>query len=157
MEAKIGIQATHLDEVALILCNILADEFLLYTKTRNAHWNIEGPDFYSKHKFFESQYKQLDEFIDKVAERIRTLGHYAPATLREYLKLTHFSEHMRAENNSLDFIKELLSDHESLIIQLRGHINTMNEVFKDLGTGDFITGLLEMHEKMAWMLRAHLK
>jgi starvation-inducible DNA-binding protein len=105
MEPKIGIHSTNMDEVAHVLCTILADEFLLYTKTRNAHWNVEGQDFYAKHKFFESQYEQLDEIMDEVAERIRTIGHYAPATLREFLKLTHFSEQLREENNSSGFIK----------------------------------------------------
>jgi starvation-inducible DNA-binding protein len=157
MEPKIGIHSTNLDEVAHILCNVLADEFLLYTKTRNAHWNVEGPDFYSKHKFFESQYEQLDKIMDEVAERIRTIGHYAPATLREFLKLTHFTEQLREENNSHGFIKELLVDHESFIMQLRSHINQFANEWHDLGTSDFFTGLMETHEKMAWMLRAHLK
>lgn len=39
------------------------------------HWNVGGADFYDKHKFFESQFEQLDEFVEKVAERIRSIGH----------------------------------------------------------------------------------
>lgn len=157
MKTSIGIKNENLAKVAEVLVNTLADEFVLYTKTRKAHWNVEGHDFYNKHLFFESQYEELDEIIDRLAERIRMLGHYAPATLREYLALTHLSEHHLESNDSLTYIRELLSDHESIIIHLRENIENFAVEFRDSGTSDYITGLLETHEKMAWMLRSHLK
>ncbi|WP_367866624.1 Dps family protein [Pedobacter sp. WC2423] len=156
MKTNIGIKPENLAEVAHSLSKILADEFLLSTKTRNAHWNVEGPDFYNKHKFFEAQYIQLEEIVDEVAERIRTLGHYAPATLKQYLELTHLSEESREKNDSQGYIKTLLEDHESILIHLRANINGYANALKDLGTSDYITGLMEKHETMAWMLRAHL-
>lgn len=157
METKIGIKQEYLAEVAHALNKILADEFILYTKTKKAHWNVEGADFYNKHLFFEQQYEQLDAIIDTIAERIRTLGHYAAASLKEYLGLTHLSEQSRESNDSLSYIKELLADHESILIHLRENINNFAAAQHDLGTSDYITGLMETHEKMAWMLRAHLK
>ncbi|WP_431241710.1 Dps family protein [Flavobacterium sp. P21] len=157
MEPKIGIKEENLAGVANAMCKILADEFVLYTKTKKAHWNVEGKDFHNMHLFFEHQYKELDEIIDSVAERIRTLGHYAPASLREYLALTQLSEQSREKNDSLGYISELLSDHESILILLRENIKNFASVWSDLGTSDYITGLLETHEKMAWMLRSHLK
>jgi starvation-inducible DNA-binding protein len=157
MEPKIGILSENLAKVAHTLNKILADEYVLYTKTRNAHWNIEGPDFHSKHVFFESQFQELDGIIDSVAERIRSLGHYAPATLKSFLELTHFSEVLHNKNDGAGFITELLSDHESLIIHLRENINIFANELKDLGTSDYVTGLMETHEKMAWMLRSHLR
>jgi len=157
MEPKIGIKEENLAAVAHSLSTILADEFVLYTKTKKAHWNVEGADFYNKHLFFEQQYTQLDDIVDTVAERIRMLGHYAPGTLREYLELTHLSEQSRSKNDSLSYIKELLADHESIMIHLRENINKYAATLKDMGTSDYITGLMETHEKMAWMLRSHLK
>jgi starvation-inducible DNA-binding protein len=157
MNPEIGIKKENLSKVAQALSGFLSDEFLIYLKTRNAHWNIEGPDFHQMHKFFEEQYEQLDETMDQVAERIRMLGHYAPATMRSYLELTHLTEQSRKNNDSAGFIKELLGDHESIIIRLRENINLFSSELNDLGTSDFITGLMETHEKMAWMLRAHLK
>ena len=157
MDAKIGIKPKLLAKAAFELSKVLADEFILYTKTRNAHWNVTGPDFHTAHEFFEEQYEALDDVVDEVAERIRALGHYAPATLKEYLKLTSLSEQTREKNTSQGFSKQLLSDHESLIIQLRGYIKTFAEEFDDAGTSDFITSLMEKHEKMAWMLRSHLE
>lgn len=157
MKNSIGIKPENLAKVAEVLIKTLADEFILYTKTRKAHWNVEGADFYNKHLFFEAQYGELDEIIDNLAERIRTLGHYAPATLREYLELTHLSESPVPSNDSLSYIRELLSDHDSIIIHLRENVENFAVEFRDAGTSDYITGLMETHEKMAWMLRSHLK
>lgn len=156
MKISIGITDPNRQTVALELSKILADETVLYIKTKNAHWNIEGADFYDKHKFFETQFGQLDEIIDSVAERIRSIGHYAPATLKSYLGLTHLTEASSEKNDSHGFIKELLEDHESIIIVLREHIKSFTDVLHDAGSGDFVTGLMETHEKMAWFLRAHL-
>ncbi|MDB4901735.1 MAG: dps [Mucilaginibacter sp.] len=153
----IGISAENRQSVSVELVKLLADEFVLYTKTRNAHWNVEGPDFHSMHLFFESQYEQLDEIMDGVAERIRQIGHYAPATLNAFLDLTHLTEKLENKNDSMTYIKELLEDHESIIEFIRGNIEPFASKYHDYGTSDYITGLMEDHEKMAWMLRAHLK
>ncbi len=157
MKASIGITPANLQAVAIELSKLLADEFVLYTKTRNAHWNVEGTDFHSMHIFFEQQYEQLDDTMDGVAERIRQLGHYAPATLQSFLSLTHLTEKLGERNDSPGFIKELLTDHENIIIFLRENINKFANDYGDAGTSDYITGLMEEHEKMAWFLRAHLK
>jgi starvation-inducible DNA-binding protein len=156
MKAHIGITEEHGQMVVNELSKILADEFVLYTKTRNAHWNLESPDFFEKHKFFELQYRQLEEFIDEVAERIRKLGFYAPASLKTFLSLTQLTEAISEKNDSKGFIKELLIDHESVIINLRENVSKFDKEFHDSGSTDFITGLMEKHEEMAWILRSHL-
>jgi starvation-inducible DNA-binding protein len=157
MKTTIGITEANRESVANELSKILADEYVLYTKTKNAHWNIEGPDFYDKHKFFESQFSELDGIIDNVAERIRTLGHYVDAMLKAFLSVTQFTEQKREKNDSVGYLKELLTDHETLIMSLRENISVFANKYNDVGSSDFITGLLESHEKMAWFLRSHLK
>jgi len=156
-ETAIGITAAHRKAVAEQLGKLLADEFLLYTKTLNAHWNVEGPDFHAMHIFFESQYQQLQEIADSVAERMRSIGHYAPGTMKKFLALSHLTEASGSDNSSTGFITELLADHESIIEFIRGNIDAFADEYKDATTSDFITGLAEDHEKLAWMLRAHLK
>lgn len=153
----IGISEENRKAVAFELSKLLADEFLLYTKTRNAHWNVEGPDFHTMHLFFESQYGQLEDMMDGVAERIRQLGHYAPATLKAFLDLTHLTEKIGDKNDSLSFIGELVADHEAVIEFIRGNIEPFASKYQDYGTSDYVTGLMEEHEKIAWMLRSHLK
>jgi len=157
METNIGITPDHLNEVVTSLSRLLADEFILYTKTRNGHWNVEGRDFHTMHIFFEEQYEKLDDVLDAVAERIRMLGRYAPATMASYLSLTHLTEESHEKNNSVGFIAKLLADHEYIIRMLREDIARFANDFQDFGTSDFITGLMETHESMAWKLRAHLK
>jgi starvation-inducible DNA-binding protein len=157
MKTEIGIKSANTAEIAQSLNKLLADEHVLYIKTRRAHWNVEGPDFLTIHRFFEEQYKQLEEIIDEIAERIRTIGHYAEATLNGFLHETSLSEETREKNDSAGFMRSLLSDHETIIIHLRENIERYDAEWKDAGTADFVTGLLETHEKMAWMLRAHLK
>jgi starvation-inducible DNA-binding protein len=156
MQTKIGITPEHLDEIAHSLNIFLSDEHVLYIKTRNAHWNIEGRDFFSMHKFFEAQYQQLEKIIDDVSERIRTLGHYSIATMHGFLSLTHLTETMRGKNNSEGFIQTLLEDHQSIIMHLRHSIRQIAEQFGDTGSSNFLNDLIEKHEKIAWMLRAHL-
>lgn len=157
MKPGIGITDKNRKAVAIELAKLLADEYVLFTKTRNAHWNVEGPDFYEKHKFFETQFIQLDEIIDSVAERIRTLGHYTSSSLKSFLEITHLSEDAPEKNDSTGHIKALLIDHESIIIHCRENIHQVAIEYNDFGTSDFITGLMEVHEKMAFFLRSHLK
>ena len=157
MKTNIGISETNRKTVAEQLGKLLADEFVLYTKTLNAHWNLEIPDFHSVHVYFEDLYGQSQEITDSVAERIRQLGHYAPASLKDFIKLTHLTEQMKGDNKSQDLIRNLLGDHESIIEFIRSNIKEFDEAHKDAGTSDFITSLMEKHEKTAWMLRAHLK
>ena len=157
MKTNIGLTEKNTKAVAAQLSKLLADEYILYTKTRNAHWNIEGADFYAMHKYFEAQYEELYEMIDGIAERIRSIGHYAPATLKEFLELTHLSEKRNAKNDSISFIKDLLSDHDAIIVFIRENINAFANDYKDLGTSDYVTAIMEQHEKMCWMLRSHVK
>jgi len=156
MNIQIGITEPNRQAVANELAKILADETVLYFKTKNAHWNIEGDDFYDKHKFFEGQFGQLDIIIDSVAERIRTLGHYVSGSLSGFLELTHLSEDDLINTESNTFMADLLSDHESIVVFLRENIHRFGGEFRDFGTSDFITGIMEEHEKMAWFLRSHL-
>jgi starvation-inducible DNA-binding protein len=155
MKPNIDISDNNRQAVADLLNILLADEYTLFTKTRNAHWNIVGSNFIALHKFFEGHYEALDEIIDSIAERVRSLGHYSLGTLKDFLKVTHLSEG-EALSNEKDALKALLQDHESVIANIRKDILTINDKYKDVGSADFITGIMEAHEKMAWMLRSHL-
>lgn len=156
MKVNIEIAESELKSVALLLNTLLADEYVLYTKTRNAHWNIQSQNFISLHKFFESQYDALDIIIDDVAERVRSLGHFALGSLKDFTALTRLSEHNHDFADQNHIIKTLLEDHEAVIRSLRKDIQVAAEQHRDLGTADFMTGIMEQHEKMSWMLRAHL-
>jgi starvation-inducible DNA-binding protein len=153
MTPNIGIADEHRRSVAAILNALLADEYVLYTKTRNYHWNVVGPRFNDLHAFFQKQYEALDDVVDDVAERIRALGVPTAATLAEFSKLTRLREHPGQYPDADGMLAALLADHEAVIRQLRVDVDACTE-HKDVGTSDFLTGLMEQHEKTAWMLRS---
>lgn len=156
MKVNIGITDKNRQAVAAALNQLLADEHILYNKTRTYHWSVEGPSFMEFHKLYEAQYTQLAEMIDDIAERIRTIGHFAEGRLKEILKLASLDEPAPPTEQTAQ-ITNLESDHEILINKLRKLIGDFDEKYKDIGSSDFVTGLLKEHEKMAWMLRSYLR
>ena len=156
MKPKIGIADDMRRGVVEILSTLLADEYVLYTKTRNYHWNVEGMQFNDLHKFFEAQYEALDEVIDDVAERARSLGGRALGTLAEFTQRTRLKEEPKKLPDAKQMLGNLLADHETMARELRADLQTAMDKFGDAGTSDFLTGLMEKHEKMAWMLRSFL-
>ncbi len=135
---------------------LLADEFVLSTKTRNFHWNVTGETFGQLHRLFNEQYDELNQIIDDVAERVRALGGTSAGSLGEYLKLTRLDETPAQPLAAAHMVESLLADHEAVIEQLREGVAVSLEQYHDAGTSNFLSGLLERHEKTAWMLRAHL-
>jgi starvation-inducible DNA-binding protein len=156
MKVNIGIADKDRSAVADVLNRQLSDEYLLYTKTRNYHWNVVGPQFNDLHKFFEAQYEALDEVVDEVAERARTLGGRALGTLAEFSQHARLKERPGDRPDARGMIADLLADHEAVVRQLRDDLDVAVK-HNDTGTNDFLTGLMEKHEKMAWMLRAFLE
>lgn len=152
---NIGIAEDQRRDVATILHRILSDEFVLYTKTRNYHWNVVGWQFHSLHEMFEDQYEELAEAIDEVAERVRMIGALAIGTLTEFMAVTTLSEHPGQYPDATTMVANLTGDHEQIIRNLRGDVQACEQL-NDAGTSDFLTELLEKHEKIAWMLRALL-
>jgi starvation-inducible DNA-binding protein len=151
-KANIGLSEDQKKESALILNEVLSSEYVLYTKTRNFHWNIVGAHFNDLHKFFEEQYEEIDESIDEIAERIRMLGIKTNATLEYFNKISKINENLEFPSSE-KMTKELQEDHELMIRDLREKIETLPEA-GDAGNEDFLNALMQKHEKMAWMLRS---
>ena len=152
MKPSIAVSDSSRKAVAKILDALLADEYVLYTKTRNYHWNVTGPRFNDLHKFFEAQYEELDGIVDEVAERGRALGERALGGLSDFLKAASLKDEA-GKPRADAMLLNLLKDHEAIIRGLRKNLEAC-ATLGDMGTSDFLTGLMERHEKMAWMLRA---
>jgi starvation-inducible DNA-binding protein len=157
MQPNIGLSDANREGVVNLLTPLLADEYVLYTKTRNYHWNVVGPHFAALHKVFEAQYDALEGFVDEIAERIRQLGAPSPGTMAEFTAAARLRERPGEYPDARGMIAALVADHEAVIRALRADLATAQEKFGDAGTGDFLTGLMEKHEKMAWLLRANLE
>ena len=154
MKPNIGISDKDINKSVEILSTLLANEMVLYVKTRKFHWNASGESFMELHKLFENQYNQLEESIDEIAERIGKLGHKTIGTMTEFVKLSTLKEGPGKYPASIDMLKELLKDHETIIKQLRTDIESCAD--KDAGTADFLTGLIEQHETISWTIRRYL-
>jgi starvation-inducible DNA-binding protein len=156
IKPEIGILEIDLKDSISLLYRILADEMVLYVKTRKFHWNVSGQSFMELHKLFQSQYTELEETIDQIAERISKLGGNTIGTMNEFVKITRLKESPGVYPQQLDMMEELLKDHETLIKELRKDVQEINLNNKDIGTIDFMTGLLQQHETTAWILRRYL-
>ncbi len=152
---EIGVLEKDRLAVSALLNKLLADEFLLYAKTRNFHWNVTGMHFASLHALFEKQYEEVNEIVDQLAERVRALGHVSMGSLREFLDHSRLRELPGAMLPAERMVLALLEDHESLVRALRQDLEICAQRH-DAGTSDLLTGLMERHEKAAWMLRSHL-
>lgn len=138
------------------LQQLLANEYVLYTKTLKYHWNVEGKFFGPLHDLFGKHYEELLKVIDVVAERIRALGFKPIGTLQEFSSQTTLSEEPGINPDDTGMIRNLLTDYETIIKELRDVIDATVEV-NDMGSNNMLAGLLEQHEKTAWMLRTHLQ
>ena len=155
MNPNIGITAKNLKSLHDLLNKTLADEMILYIKTRKFHWNVSGESFMELHKLFEDQYKQLEKAIDEIAERVGKLGGVAYGTTKEYASTSQLKETPGKNPTSKQMIAELLKDHESVIQSLREGVDESDEKLKDAGTADLLTGLMRTHETIAWTLRRY--
>ena len=157
MQLNIGLSPKNLKSIAEILSFVLSDAIVLYIKTRKFHWNVSGNSFMELHKLFEKQYKILEEAIDEIAERINKLGAKTPGTMQEFLDMTSLKESPGRYPSQKEMLKDLLHDHEAVIIQLRKYIDDCDEKYGDMGTSDFLTDLIKEHETIAWTLRRYLQ
>jgi starvation-inducible DNA-binding protein len=153
IQPNIGLDSDVRHSVVEILNNTLANEAVLSQKTRSAHWNVSGSGFLELHILFDSQYKQLNEISDEIAERSRMLGGIAMGSLQEFI---HFSR-IEEQPGSVPKIMNLLADHESAIRFLREDARKCNEEYEDEGTFELLVSVMRLHEKMAWMLRSYLE
>ncbi len=154
-DINIGIFEIDRKKIADGLSIVLADSYLLYLKTQNFHWNVTDPLFSSLHQLFDSQYHELAEAVDVIAESIRSLGFAAPATVQDFVKRSSIKESIGVPI-AQDMVKQLIEGHETVINSARD-VFVHAERAKDIGTSDLIAQRIRHHEKAAWMLRSILE
>jgi len=150
-----GISAKDRTAIANGLSRLLADTYVLYLKTHSFHWNVEGPMFQTLHLMFMGQYTEAWNAIDPIAERIRSLGHYAPGSYKQYVKLATVKE-ADGVPKAGKMIAELIAGQEAVARTARS-VLPLADAANDQPTLDLLTQRLDIHEKNAWMLRSLLK
>jgi starvation-inducible DNA-binding protein len=137
------------------LNRLLADTYSLLANTQYAHWNVEGPGFFSLHKAFQEQYEQLFEAVDEIAERVRALDAYTLGGLRNF---SHESgiEELTTPASAKDYVASLAVAHEKTLadaLAVRDAAGAVN----DLETQDLAIKTIQWHQKTIWMLKSFLK
>ena len=150
-----GISAKDRERIAAGLSRLLADTFTVYLKTHNFHWNVTGPMFNTLHLMFEQQYNELWAATDPIAERIRSLGHAAPATFAEYAELASIRE-TPGQPKAEEMVRLLVEGNEAVVRTARSIFPVVDKA-SDEPTADLLTQRMQVHEKNAWMLRSLLE
>ena len=155
MNINIGINEQNRQDIAQGLSKLLADTYTLYLKTHNFHWNVTGPMFQTLHLMFETQYTELALAVDLIAERIRSLGVYAPGTYKQFASLSSIKEEDGIPK-AQDMIRLLVEGQEAVVRTARS-LYAVVEKANDEATADLLTQRIQLHEKTAWMLRSLLE
>ncbi len=153
MPINIGIEEGDRREIADGLSRLLADTYTLYLKTHNFHWNVTGPMFQTLHLMFETQYNELAEAVDLLAERIRALGAPAPGGLGSFKRLTSIQDAADQVQNSRVMVQDLIDSRQTMLRDDQ-ELLAAAEDSGDQVTIDMITERIGKNEKDMWMLRS---
>lgn len=156
METATAIPAQNNEVIVTFLNLLLAEEYVLYTKTRTAHWNVNGLNNFELHVFLENQYNRLDDIIDEIALRIRSLGHFALGSLKDFLGISQMSNDNDDIRNSGETFEILLHSHESIIRMIHHEMDPISLQLKDTDTAEFLSEILDEHQKMVSRFKSFL-
>ena len=155
-DIDIGIAKDDREKIAQALSQLLADTYVLYLRTHAYHWNVTGPYFASLHTLFETQYNELHDAADTIAERIRALGVFAPGSYGAFARLASIKEDNDTVPAAMTMVRNLVAGNEAVGRTLRSAFRTA-EAGSDQATMDLLIGRMEASDKAAWMLRSHLE
>ena len=156
MHMDTGISTEDRAKIVESLSTVLADAFMVYLKTHNFHWNVTGPMFNTLHTMFMTQYTELWNAVDPVAERIRSLGHPAPGSYAQFSQLASVPDVPVTPPKALEMVRILVQGHEAVARTARELFPVADEA-SDEPTADLLTQRMTVHEQTAWMLRSLLE
>lgn len=138
-----------------ILKKYLAENFALYLKSLNFHWNVEGPRFIQLHSFFQDIYEDLEDATDTIAEHIRSLDAYVPGSFSRYAELSEIEDET-AILTAEDMIKQIQEDNQVILRTLDVTFKLAEKENKQ-GLIDFLGSRIAQHDKWNWMLKSLMK
>jgi starvation-inducible DNA-binding protein len=152
MKTYTELHESKLQQIATMLNTLLADEYVLYLKTRNADWNIHRQNFTGLHKFFQSQYQSLEKAIDRISEQVRKIGYYPMSSLSEFLSITSMFEESEPENINSVF-QMLIGEHENMIVIAQREFESIPGVADDMELCSLIVEIIDKHKKIIRLLK----
>jgi len=141
--------------LAETLKTLLATSYALSIKAQHFHWNVEGPDFPQYHEFFGNYYEEVYGSIDKLAEIIRQLDTYSPASLSRFAELSQISDQVKIPRAEL-MMQELYQDNMKVLDMFKQSFHVAEQA-DEQGIANFIAERIDACAKHGWMLRSILK
>jgi starvation-inducible DNA-binding protein len=132
-----------------------ASEFTFYLKAHYFHWNVEGIHFKELHDLFGGIYEEVYGAIDDFAEKIRTLGAYAPGSNTRFSILSQIEDQTDVPSGE-QMIVTLLEDSNHMVVLLKQAYDAA-EAEGEHGFSNFLAERMDAHRKHSWMLRASSK
>jgi starvation-inducible DNA-binding protein len=143
-------------EMAQLLNEQLADTFDLFSQTKQAHWNVKGPQFYHLHELYDELAELLLGYVDMIAERATALGGVATGTVRMAASSARLEEYPAAPVGSMESVRLLVDRYAALAQSTREAIEQAEQA-EDMDTADLFTEVSRGLDKSLWFLEAHLQ
>jgi starvation-inducible DNA-binding protein len=134
----------------------LADAIDLQTQSKQAHWNVKGPNFIALHELFDKINEEVEDYVDEIAERAVQLGGVAEGTARMVANRSSLSEYPAKTVDGRSHAEALSSALAAFGKSVRKAINDANDL-GDLDTADLFTEVSRGIDKWLWFVEAHLQ
>ncbi len=154
-EVNIITEEINMDELVQALKKVLANEYAFSLKAQNFHWNVEGPDFPQYHSFFGTVYEEVYGSVDTIAERVRTLGAYAPGSFSRFSQLTDLEDQIEMPT-ARSMMEKLLADNAVVLASIV-ECYRLAEAAGNYALANLMADRQDAHAKHAWMLTSILK
>jgi starvation-inducible DNA-binding protein len=155
-KTRIDLAADKREKLIALLNQHLTDTFDLYSQTKQAHWNVKGPQFHQLHELFDDLAGQVEDYVDLIAERATALGGTALGTVRMAAGASRLTEYPLDAGGSMQHVEALAVRFAALAATTRSAIDAAAGL-GDADTADLFTEVSRGLDKGLWFLEAHLQ
>jgi starvation-inducible DNA-binding protein len=153
---KTSLEMPNREQLIEMLNNRLADAFDLFSQTKQAHWNVKGPQFMQLHELFDELAASILPHTDSIAERATALGGSALGTARLAAAHSTLPEWPLEATNGHEHLLALSARFAHFAASLRRNIDEA-AALGDADSADLFTEVSREIDKQLWFLEAHLQ
>jgi len=137
------------------LNQLLADAIALRDLYRKHHWQTSGATFHQLHLLFDKHYREQDELVDAIAERIMMLGGVSIAMAADVAEMTLVPRPPKGRESVPSQLARQLHAHEIVLAEARAMARCADRN-GDVGTNDLLVGgVIRTNEAQVWFVAAH--